>query len=272
MGGERTYVATEGRVKDDVVVHEVLINITVVAAQELRSRPLPLQRIRVRPEDITWQLVPGEEPDIDILRRPLHRIHPTLPLVEAITVAAGPTGLDAAALVTLAALANHAAAGTGVQGEGVLGLVADTLDDVDLAAVGPVGARHPEGGPDPAGGTGHVLEVEDDEAVRVLFLARHADGVAATAGTSFGGVRLDRDDAVVHTDEAGVLGRTAVDVVDVAVGWVIFLLLVSAGMDRVEVGRAYGVEGEHIKEVVATEVILDDIRSKGEWSQSSAQK
>ena len=213
----------------------MLINITVVAAQELRSGPLPLQRIWVWPKDIARQLVSREEPDIDILRRPLHRIHPSLPLVEAIPVAGGPTGLDATALITLTALADHAAAGTGVQSKRVLGLVADTLDDVDLAAVGPVGTRHPEGWPDPAGGAGHVLEIEDDEAVRVLFLACHADGVAPTAGTSFGGVRFDRDNAVVHTDEAGVLGRAAVDVVDVAMGWIIFLLRVSAKIDRVQV-------------------------------------
>lgn len=40
----------------------------------------------------------------------------------------------------------------------------DGLDDIDLAAVGPVGAAGPVGWPDAAGVTWHVGDVGDEEA------------------------------------------------------------------------------------------------------------
>ena len=171
------------------------------------------------PPIAAWQ-----EPDVDAPARPFHRIHPTLAVVEPITVAGAAAGLHPAPLVALAILLHQRTPRARVHGHRVLGLVVDALDDVDLTGVGPVGAGHPEGGPDAASGAGHVFEVEDDEAVGVLGLGGDADGVAAAAGGwGGGGVGLDGDLVVGGGDEVRGLSGGLVDIIDVAVGWVIFL-------------------------------------------------
>lgn len=147
----------------------MVIDGTPLPAQELHSRPLPPQGIRVPRREIPRNLPAVEKPDIDILARPLHHVDTAAILVETAAIAPVPTGLDPAPLVALAVLPDHAAPGPRVQGGLVDGLEVDALDDVDLAAVGPVGADHPEGGPDPAGGAGHVGQVDGDEAVGVGF-------------------------------------------------------------------------------------------------------
>ena len=53
------------------------------------------------------------------------------------------------------------------------------LDYVNLAAVGPIGPKEPEGGPDAAGGGRHVDYVRDEEAMSVGFVASHAYRCAA---------------------------------------------------------------------------------------------
>lgn len=121
---------------------------------------------------------------------------------------------------------------------GVLGLVVDAFDDVDFAVVGPGGPGRPEGGPDAAGTAGHVFEVEDYEAVRVLLCACYADAVATASAGDSRGVGADDYGAVEDIGEVFLLGGAGVDVVDVAVGGVVF-----------------GVEGEPVEEIIAAVVI-----------------
>ena len=165
-----------------------------------------------------------EEPDIDASARPFHRVHPALPIVETITIAGSAAGLHPAPLIPLTIFLYKRTPCTGMHGHRVLGLIVDSLDDVDLPRVGPVGAGHPEGRPDAASGGRHVFEVEDDEAMGVLGFGGNADGVAAaTGGWGGGGIRLDGDLIVGGGDEVRGLSGGLVDVVDVAVGWIIFL-------------------------------------------------
>ena len=185
----------------------------------------PLCRIRRVAESIgdppiaAWQ-----EPDVDAPARPFHRIHPALAVVESITIARAPAGLHATPLIALTIFLYKRTSRARMHGHRVLGLIVDSLDDVDLTRVGPVGASHPEGGPDAASGGRHVFEVEDDEAVGVLGLGGDADGVAAAAGgRGSGGIGLDGDLVVGGGNEVRGLSGGLVDVVDVAVGWVIFL-------------------------------------------------
>ena len=194
-----------------------------VAAGERSQRVPKLRRIRVTAQHTIGVAAAGEEPDLDRSAPPLHRIHAPSTVVEPIPIGSLSTALRAAALIALTAFADHGAAAAGVHGHDVFGLVVDALDDVDFATVGPVGTRHPEGGPDPAGAGGHVVEIEDNEGVCVLGFARDADAVSTAAGGYVGGVRPDGHLAVGGADEAIGLSGVLVYVVDVAVGGIVFL-------------------------------------------------
>ena len=103
----------------------------------------------------------GEEPDGDLRRGDLGGIDAALGAVEAGAVRGGVGGLDAATLVVAVGdvavgvgygaahgdARGDAAAGVGVQGRLVAGLVVDAFNDVDFAFVGPVRADEPEGRP-----------------------------------------------------------------------------------------------------------------------------
>ena len=105
----------------------------------------------------------------------------------------------------------------------IASLIAHTFQDVDLTAVGPVGAGHPEGGPDAASAGRHVFEVEDDKAVGIGFGGGDADAVAATPGAFLCGVGAYGHTAAVCVDEAGGLGGVAIDIIDVAMSGVVEL-------------------------------------------------
>ena len=210
---------------DGIAYQEVIINIAIATTKKLLSRPLPLKRIRVASHKIARDLTTAKVPDIDILSSPLHDINPSSSLVEAITIARGPTGLYTTALIAFAILVDKCAARTSMHGHGVLALIAYTLDDVDLAAVGPVWPSHPEGRPDATGCARHMLEIESNEAVCILLFACNADGVAAPSGCYIGTIGPDGDLATIDADKAGTLSSALVYVVDVAVSGIIFLSL-----------------------------------------------
>lgn len=203
----------------------MVIDRASLATLKRRHGGAPLCWIRRVAESIgdppiaAWQ-----EPDVDAPTRPFHCIYPALPVVESITIASAPAGLHPTPLITLTILLYERTSGARMHGHRVLSLIVDALDDVDLTGVGPVGAGHPEGGPDAASGGWHVFEVEDDKAVGVLGLGGDADGVAAaTGGWGCGRIGLDGDLVVGGGDEVRRLGGGLVNVVDVAVGWIIFL-------------------------------------------------
>jgi hypothetical protein len=75
----------------------------------------------------------------------------------------------------------------------------------------------------------HVCQIENNEAVIVGLCGGDADAVAAPASCDVGGVDADVDCVVLGFVEAGAHGGVVVDVVDVAIGWVVVLLYVSVG-------------------------------------------
>lgn len=120
-----------------------------------------------------------------------------------------------------------------MEGHGIGGLGIDALDDVDLARVGPVGAKRPEGRPLTAGAAGHMSEVENDEACIVRLFGGDADRVAATAGGNVLTVHAHVDGIVLGADQAGRLSGGLVDVVHIAMSGVIGLeIVVSRHVDN----------------------------------------
>ena len=89
----------------------------------------------------------------------------------------------------------------------------------------------------------------------VLLGACKPDAVPAPARGDIGRVGGNLNDTIVHTSQASGLSGCAVDIVDVAVGRIVFCI-----------------EGKHRKEVVAAVIILNRISSEGEGSQSAAEK
>lgn len=88
--------------------------------------------------------------------------------------------------------AADAAAGSRVEGEFVGVLIVGALDDIDFAVVWPVGTYEPEGWPRAADSSGHVVEVEDEEARFVRSLASDAN-TGASAWSVAGGVNAHFD-------------------------------------------------------------------------------
>lgn len=76
-----------------------------------------------------------------------------------------------------------------------------------------------QGRPGAADAAWHVLQIQDDEAVRVALYAGEADALPAAAAGDVGMVYAHVDGAVGE-NQAGVLCGVAVDVRDEAAGWV----------------------------------------------------
>lgn len=106
----------------------MLIHIAPVPAHPLRRRGTPARRVRTVGQRVRGDGAGGEEPDVDLLARPLHGVNAATVGVEAVAEGRGSAGLDAAAVG-----GHHGAVGAGVQGRGVGGLVVDAFDDVDFA-------------------------------------------------------------------------------------------------------------------------------------------
>ena len=195
-------VTAKSGVEDDMVVFEMLIDVAVVAADEAGGRVPPIPRVGMRAQDIAGFSAAGEEPNIDPAARPLHGVDTPVGIVEPRAVVSGAAlGLDMATQAPQAAAAGEAAPVAVVHGHLVLALRIDALKDVNFAAVGPVGADHPEGGPGAADAAGHVREVEHNEAVRILSLARETHAGATAAGGDVGMVDAPGYLAVADVEE-----------------------------------------------------------------------
>lgn len=133
-------VAAEGGVEDDVVVLEVVVYGAAGAADEGRGGIAPGGGVGVRAGGAGGDRVSREEPNVDGGAGPFHGVDATVGRVETVAEGGGAALLDAAALVALAAGTDHGATGVGVHGHGVVGLIVDAFDDVDLTVVGPAGA------------------------------------------------------------------------------------------------------------------------------------
>lgn len=223
-------VAAEGGVEDDVVVLEMLVDVTAAlavvgsAADEAGAGMPPCARVRVRARDVAGFAAAREKPDVDPAAGPLHGVDAAVGVIEPCTEAVGVRGLDVAAQGALAGAAGEAAPVAGVHGHAVAARGIDALDDVDFAAVGPVRARHPEGGPGAADAAGHVCEIEDYEAVGVLGFASEAYAGAASAGGYVCVIDAEGHLAIADVEHVHGVGGCLVDVIDVPMGWVIELI------------------------------------------------
>lgn len=213
-------------------------------------------------------VLPG--PDLDVVFGPLHGVDTAGGALEGgIAGVGGGLLLDATALagplgglvvVVVVALGSQNGAGeerrvggegafsgaVGVQRDGVVVLKVPRLVDVELAAVRPVGAVHPESRPCTAGGAGEVGKVCNKETlvegVDALESCRLTAG-ADVAGT--GGVVDTQAQLVVgYRDEVAAAGL--VDVLDKTVAqiWV-------------------RVEGELVQEVGGIVCLVEDIGGRG---------
>lgn len=88
-----------------------------------------------------------------------------------------------------------------MQGDLVCASEVDALDDIYLAAVGPVWAKEPKGGPDATNGTRHMGDVGNEEAVSIGFVAANSNGGPACRGIHGGMVNAEINLTVVRVDE-----------------------------------------------------------------------
>ena len=148
-------VPAERRIKHDVLVLEILVKI---ATRKVRLRSSPIGGIGVAGLDVSWNLVPDPEPDLDTRRSPLRSIDTTTTVIEWRTDASADIGYNGAAVVaasraTVLGCAGitglstrtsvHRAPRCGMQSDLVRGLEVDAFNDIDFAAVGPVRSVHP---------------------------------------------------------------------------------------------------------------------------------
>ena len=252
---------TERRIENDLMVPKRTVHITP-RPLESRSRCAPFARIGVRGRDVRRGGRVREEPNAYMCGGPLRGVDAAAVGVEAGAVGGGHGVVDRAADacglaggIEVAAwvdelrgggeergvVGDGAGGAAGVQGHEVRMLAVDAFDDVDFAICGPgFRFRRPEGGPRAAGAGGHVGEVEDDEAVRVGFVALHAEGHTAGVCGGKGGVDAHVDFAVVGFEVPHFLGGGTVGEGDIALGWV-----------------GDGLEGEGVEPVGCGVVVLE---------------
>ena len=119
-----------------------------------------------------------EEEDTNDGGSPFHGVNPAVLVVEGIGI--GSASLEAAR-VSFAAATRQGAPGVGVHSHLILGTLPNTLDNVNFAAVGPIGTCHPERRPNAAGTTGHVGEIQHHKTTSVARFGGQADRIPATA-------------------------------------------------------------------------------------------
>lgn len=126
-----------------------------------------------------------------------------------------------------------------MQRHGIPGFGVDALDDVDLAALGPVRTQKPESWPHAADTGGHVGDVGNKETVIVGLLGLHADAGTARGGYLVRVVDAEVDGFRVHAHEPVGDRRGVVNVLDETPGWVIVGEVGEFG-DEVGGGEAVG--------------------------------
>lgn len=137
------------------------MRVDIAVPRELRQRDSPGRRVRLSASYISRDRRAREEPDGYRAAGPLRRVHSAAVAVEPVAIGLGGGSADAATSVSRLAggidvavagrhdagetgIANRAA-GAGVQGHAVGGLLVDAFDDVDFAVVRPVCADGPAG-------------------------------------------------------------------------------------------------------------------------------
>lgn len=156
-------VAAECGVEDDVIFLEMLVDLATRPARETGGGGTPSGRVRVRAEGVAGEtVVAGKIPDVDYGAGPFHRVDTSAGVVHARAVIIALGRFDGATETSLTIVASQATATARVHGHLILVPRVDTLDDVDLPAIGPIRPCHPESGPGATDTGGHVGEIEND--------------------------------------------------------------------------------------------------------------
>lgn len=159
--GVASPVTAEGRVEDDVEILEDAVDVARVL-HPLGGRLAPGAGVGVVAGDTVGDGAAREEPDADGIAGPFGGVDAAAVVVQACTVGLVVLGSDAATGVIGLALGFDVAvcgsdfagedagvladgtSGTCVESESIVVLFVDTLNDIDLALVRPVGSEHPE--------------------------------------------------------------------------------------------------------------------------------
>ena len=126
----------EGRVENDVMIIEVLIDRTPGSTHKRSRRIPPAGWVGGIGERIGWDVAACEIKDVDGIARPFQGIDPSSVPIESIAEGRRASILNATA--PSAVLVHQGAARVGVQCHCVLRLEVDAFDDVDFAIVGPL--------------------------------------------------------------------------------------------------------------------------------------
>ena len=121
------------------MVHEMLIDVTVVSSNKARSWSTPSRGVGIGTREIAGYAVTREEPDIYGATCPFHGVDTTTGVVEISTIVVRSFGFDVTAKTALAIRAGERAARTGMHSHLILRGGVDSFDDINLTAVGPVG-------------------------------------------------------------------------------------------------------------------------------------
>jgi len=104
-----------------------------------------------------------------------------------------------------------------VEGDLVVVLLVDSLDDVDLSIVRPVVTKGPKSGPSSADASGHVSKIDDQETVSKSSLRLESDRFSSCVACTVSGVDTDVCFSIVRVDETTPLGGSPVYVLNVTV-------------------------------------------------------
>lgn len=154
-------LAAEGSVEDDLQRVEVGVDVATAPAVEGHDWSSPAGGVGVARGDIGRHGVVVPEPHVDAGARPLGGVDAASVVVEGGAVRVGGRGAHAAAGACVAVVAVgvgqggsalgsggiDGAAGCSVQSDVVGAVDVDTLDNINLSVVWPVGANKPVGGP-----------------------------------------------------------------------------------------------------------------------------
>ena len=132
----------------------------IAVSLELSHGGRPGRRVGCTSSDILWDAITGEPPNSNSLSGDLSSVNTTQNLVKSRAIGCRVIGANSASRIGVlvwcgnitvrsvddtreVAVVGNAASGARVQSNAVGGLVVDTLDDINLAVVGPVRADSP---------------------------------------------------------------------------------------------------------------------------------